>query len=183
MVTGREDLADRVRSLRSYGVEAPLVYERVGGNHRLDEVQAAVLRVKLAHLDEANRRRSAHAAAYDAALEALGFVRPVRPPAPASHAFHQYVVRLPDADGFRRDRVRARLLELGVETKVYYPTPLHRQPSISGRALHDELPVAEAASRETLALPVRPSLTLEERAWVVEALADAVLDTPVAVGG
>lgn len=171
VVTNDDTIAARVRSLRSYGMSERLVHERLGGNHRLDEIQAAALLVKLAHLDDKQRVRDLHAAAYDEALADLDLVLPTRPTPPARHAHHQYVVRV----GPERDRVRAALLDEGIETVVYYPTPLHLQPVFAALGYREgDLPHAEQAARETLALPIRPSLLPDERQAIVDALRRAL---------
>ncbi len=171
VVTDDDALAARVRSLRSYGMSERLVHERLGGNHRLDEIQAAALLVKLDYLADKQRVRDLHAAAYDDALAGLGLGLPARPTPPARHAHHQYVVRV----GPERDRVRAALASEGIETVVYYPTPLHLQPVFASHGSGaGDLPHAERAALETLALPIRPSLTPSERDTVVDALRRAL---------
>lgn len=165
VVTNDPELADTVRRLRSYGAAEKLVHVGLGGNHRLDELQAALLAVKLPHLDAANARRAAHAAAYDAALADLEIRAPQRALAPARHAYHQYVVHAPD-----RDRLRARLAEDEIDTAVYYPLPLHRQPCFGPYVADHDLPAADAAAETALALPIRPSMTDEMRNWVVDRL-------------
>ena len=143
-----------------------------GCNSRLDALQAAVLGVKLPRLDAWNQARRAHAARYEERLAAtFGSGGPVRGPGMvASHVYHQYVARVPD-----RDRVRATLAADGVETQVYYPIPLHLQPCFVGLGYtRGDLPGAERASREALALPIYPELPADAPDAVVAALARAL---------
>ncbi len=171
VVTNDDEVAARIRSLRSYGMSDRLVHERLGGNHRLDALQAAALLVKLEHLESKRRRRELNAAAYDDAFGELSIAVPARPTPPARHAHHQYVVRL----GAARDRVREALTAEGIETKIYYPTPLHLQPVFASLGYREgDLVHAERAARETLALPIRPSLTLQERTTIIDAVRRAL---------
>jgi dTDP-4-amino-4,6-dideoxygalactose transaminase len=135
-------------------------------NSRLDELQAAILRVKLKHIDAQNARRQAIAAAYDAALVGSALVRPARRPG-ADHVFHLYVVRSPD-----RDALQARLREAGIGSGIHYPAPVHLQPAYDGRVAMGPTGLAqtERASREVLSLPLYPELTDEQVARVCEVL-------------
>jgi dTDP-4-amino-4,6-dideoxygalactose transaminase len=170
MVTTDDDaLAERARMLRGHGSRERYRHEEIGGNFRLDELQAALLRVKLRHVDAALEARALHAATYHALIGDQVGDRIVRPPIP-SDTWNQYVIRV-HGEG-ARDRLRAHLAERGVGTEVYYPTPLHLQPCFAflGYRVGD-FPVAEAAARETLALPIFPELTSDEIAYVVEQIA------------
>jgi dTDP-4-amino-4,6-dideoxygalactose transaminase len=163
-------LADRVRILRVHGGEPKYYHELVGGNFRLDELQAAVLLVKLAHLDDWTRGRQENAAHYDALLDSAGLNGAVRPPVrkPGDrHIYNQYVIRTTQRDGLRK-HLEAR----GVGTEIYYPLPLHEQRCFAylGHA-PDEFPVARAAAREVLALPIYPELRAEQREYVVQSIA------------
>ncbi len=160
-----EALIERVRRLRMYGQTERYLHAERGVNSRLDELQAAVLRVRLPHLAAANARRQAIAAAYDAALAG----GPVRPPArlpEREHVFHLYVVRAPDRDALQR-----RLADAGVQTLIHYPRPIHRHPPYA--ALADRgvsLAVSERLAGEILSLPLFPELTDAEVERVVAAL-------------
>ncbi len=167
-----EDVAS-IRLVARQGVaEVPYRHETLGLASRLDALQAAVLEVKLRHVDAWNERRREHARRYERLITAaLGVERVVATPAVVpGHVFHQYVVRVPE-----RDRVRADLLADGIESQVYYPIPLHLQPCFSalGYAPGD-LPQAERACHETLALPLYPELDDAAARAVVTALARAV---------
>ena len=165
--------AAKVRSLARHGADGgPYRHVALGLASRLDAVQAAVLGVKLRHVDEWNAARRRHAERY-ARLHGRTLGSPAAVAAPAlvpGHVFHQYVVRVPD-----RERVRAALAADGVETQVYYPIPLHLQPCFAalGHRLGD-FPEAERASRETLALPIYPELDDAGATRVVESLARAL---------
>ncbi|MFK7990647.1 MAG: DegT/DnrJ/EryC1/StrS family aminotransferase [Sandaracinaceae bacterium] len=166
LVTTTDDtLAGRARRIRAHGAQPKYVHHEVGGNFRLDALQAALLRVKLPGLSDRIAARRAIAARYDEALSDL----PLTTPEPAAgHTYNQYVVRIPE----HRDRVRRHLHEAGVGTAVYYPSGLHQQACFAHLPACS-LPVAEKLCRETLALPVFPELTEPEQARVVDALRGA----------
>jgi len=160
-------LAARVARLRAYGYATRNDAEEPGFNSRLDEIQAAVLRVRLRRLADANRRRAVIAARYDAAL--AGAVR-VPPPARPGEvpAQHLYVVRVPDRDGFR-----ARLAARGIGTDVHYPRAVHEQPAFAA-CPRGPLAVTERAMREVVSLPLHPLLTDAEADRVIEAVRASV---------
>lgn len=160
----------RLRDLAgAHGSRRKYYHERVGYNSRLDVLQAAILRVKLPHVDEWNRRRQAAAAYYQEILADLpGVVLPaVRPE--VEHVFHQYTIRILNG---RRDEVQRALSERGISTMVYYPVPLHRLPVFRHRNL--SLPAAEAAAREVLSLPIGPFLRRDQQDEVAAALRAAL---------
>lgn len=154
IVTNDAELASQARLLREYGWRERYVSAIAGGNSRLDEMQAGVLRVKLKHLNEDNAQRRKRAAQYLALLETSGLGLP-HVAADAQHAWHQFVVRTP-----RRDELRAFLAARGISTLVHYPVPIHRQPAYAQFA-EAELPHTEAAAREVLSLPLYPELPME----------------------
>lgn len=147
-------LAERVRLLREYGWRERYISEVPGLNTRLDEIQAAVLRVKLLYLDEENAQRRELARIYDAALSGTPMTLP-RSPRGVTHAYHQYVVR-----SDRRDELRAFLKAHSVGTLIHYPVPLHLQPAYHGRVILDEagLERTEEICRRILSLPMHPQL-------------------------
>lgn len=174
VVTSDPDIAERIRILRSHGWKEKYRPVLVGANSRLDEIQAAILRVKLRHVDDWNRRRSELAAAYAGRLSALDVVQPVES-GDVRHAFHVYVIRVP-----RRDAVEACLREQGIGCAVYYPYPLHRlEPCLYLGYDEGSMPAAEAASRETLAIPLYPEMTEDQVAVVAGALEGALRATRV----
>jgi dTDP-4-amino-4,6-dideoxygalactose transaminase/acetyltransferase-like isoleucine patch superfamily enzyme len=164
-------LYERARTLRVQGAHKKYTHLLVGGNFRLDALQAAFIAAKLPEVDALNARRRENVAAYErgfAELVARGVLR--TPGLVDGHVYHQYVVYCRE-----RDRVAKALGEAGVETGVYYPSPLHLQPALSGLGYREgAFPVAEAACREALALPVHPWLDEGQRARVVEAIVDAL---------
>ena len=162
-------LAERVRELREYGWRERYVSAVPGMNTRLDTIQAAVLRVKLAGLDRANARRAAIAARYDRGLAKTSLGLPARRPG-ATHVFHQYVVRTP-----QRDALRAALDRIGIGTTVHYPVPVHLQPAYRGRVTLDPggLGESERAARDVLSLPMFPELGAADVTRVIAAVAAA----------
>ena len=160
-------MADDVAALRQYGWRTHYVSETVGVNSRLDEIQAAVLRVKLTHLDADNERRQAIAACYDAALSSIGHAAPARRPG-CSHVFHQYVLRVAD-----RPALQARLRAEGVATGIHYPVPVHLQPAYVGRVAMGPSHCAQTAiaAGAVMSLPMFPQLTDAQVQTVCNALA------------
>jgi dTDP-4-amino-4,6-dideoxygalactose transaminase len=155
LATDDFELADRIAALRQYGWKERYVSGLVGVNSRLDELQAAILRARLPHLDAGNARRREIAARYDAALAGGPIAPPVRREG-AEHVFHQYVLRVPD-----RPAAQARLRDEGVGTGIHYPVPVHLQPAYRGRIPLGPAGCAETerAAREVLSLPMYPELS------------------------
>jgi dTDP-4-amino-4,6-dideoxygalactose transaminase len=170
ITTSDPELDHRLRLLRSHGEEVRYQHAMLGFNSRPDEIQCAVLRVKLRHLDEWNARRNQHAVRYDELLADLAVDRP-ECISTGEHVYHQYVIRTP-----RRDAVRAALAERGVETGVHYPIPIHRQSACRdlGYAQGD-LPTTEAAADQILSLPMYPELSEQQLTYVADTLRE-VLD-------
>jgi dTDP-3-amino-3,4,6-trideoxy-alpha-D-glucose transaminase len=165
LTTSDPELAARLRSLRNYGSTQKYVHDEVGWNSRLDELQAALLSVKLRHLAEHNARRAAVAARYDDALGGTELVRPL-PPVEGASVWHLYVVRTP-----YRDALQGHLTRHGIETVIHYPVPPHRQPAFAGTPLADaHLPAADLLAREVLSLPLGPHLAEHHQERVVEAV-------------
>jgi dTDP-4-amino-4,6-dideoxygalactose transaminase len=175
VVTNDEPLAEKARLLRNHGASRRYFHSLVGGNFRLDAVQAALLRVKLPHLAEYTAQRQRHFAEYNRALAGHdGVVVPVTHP-DRTHIANQYTLRV---RGGRRDALRRFLQERGVASEIYYPVPLHAQECFRAFGPHPALPVAEALADEVVSLPVFPEMTPEERAAVLAALADFLSSTP-----
>jgi len=161
VLTSDPDLASKARLLREYGWSDRYVSQVSGWNSRLDELQAAILRVKLGTLDEDNLKRSALAASYARGLETTTLVLPpVR--SEASHAYHLYVVRCQ-----RRDQLKQYLADNGVGALVHYPVPVHLQPAYAV-AGQKALPETEKACGEILSLPIYPELPAKDAARVVQ---------------
>ncbi len=165
-----EELAERVRRLRFHGSKDKVVFEEVGYNSRLDDLQAAIIRVFYPHLDGWNARRAEAAGWY--AEEGLGELMTLPGVAPgATHIYHLYMARHP-----RRADIQAALKQADVASAVYYGIPMHLQPVFAHLGYTEgDLPVAEECARTALALPMHPGLTREDVATVVRA-ATAVLD-------
>src|SRR5215469_9248011 len=170
-VTNDAALAERMAVLRVHGGKPKYYHALIGGNFRIDELQAAVLNVKLPHLDAWSAARQRNAAFYDRAFAAAGLGEALKTPMPAPagrHIYNQYVIRACD-----RDPLRQHLAERGVGTEIYYPVPLHLQQCfayLEHRA--GDFPEAERAARETLALPIYPELTERQLQYVVDTIAD-----------
>jgi dTDP-4-amino-4,6-dideoxygalactose transaminase len=180
VTTSSAEMAEHMRRLRNHGSPRRYYHDEFGWNGRMDAIQAAVLRVKLPHIADWNRSRQQHAATYDRSFADSGLTSsqssnehsaPVRllPRSPqATHVFHQYVIRAQ-----RRDELRKFLAERKIGSEVYYPLPLHLQPVFSYLGLKEgDLPVAEKAAQEVLALPMFPELTEAEIRCVVESIAN-----------
>lgn len=161
VTTDDSDLAERIRMLGNYGSRQRYVHEYAGLNSRLDPVQAAILSVKLAHLDAWNNRRRAIAKRYDSAFLETNLILPLIPRA-ADPVWHLYVVRHPDRAAFRDW-----LSKQGIETLIHYPTPPHKQGAYATGAA---LPIAEQLAREVLSLPIGPHMTDEEIGLVIDAV-------------
>ena len=168
IVTHDPLLADRIALLRTQGARPKYHHLAIGGNFRLDPLQAAVLRAKLAHLARWTAARRTHAEHYRALFAAARIPPELRlPPPHASHAYHQFVIRAP-----RRDALRAHLTAGGIGTEIYYPEPLHLQPCFAELGYRaGSLPIAERACGEVLALPIQPTLTAASQALVVDRIA------------
>jgi dTDP-4-amino-4,6-dideoxygalactose transaminase len=173
MVVCKDDaLADKIRALRNHGMETRYFHKWVGGNFRLDAIQAAVLNVKLRHLDTWSAGRSRCAALYRAEFLRRGLTEVVGLPHEAyasralinGHIYNQFVIRVP-----RRDALRAHLEANGVGAEIYYPLPLHLQECFRDLGYREgDFPEAERAARETLALPIFPELLPEQQNYVVD---------------
>jgi dTDP-4-amino-4,6-dideoxygalactose transaminase len=169
-------LAEHMRKLRNHGSSRRYHHEEIGWNCRLDAIQAAILRVKLGHIEAWNQQRRRRAATYDRLLIKAGLasnksdsrVRPLQTSPHAFHVCHQYVIR-----AARRDELRKFLSERKIGSEVYYPVPLHLQPCFAylGYSVGD-LPESERAAAEVLALPMFPELTEAEQERVVDSIAE-----------
>jgi dTDP-4-amino-4,6-dideoxygalactose transaminase len=177
IVTTRDlQLAERLRRLRNHGSPGRYIHEEMGWNCRMDAMQAAILRAKLPHLERWNQQRRERAGTYDRLLAAAGLtkqgeqspIQRLETSPQAHHVFHQYVVRAE-----QRGKLRRFLDERNIGCEIYYPLPLHRQPSFAYLGyVEGYLPEAERAAQEVLALPMFPELLEEEQRWVVESIAE-----------
>jgi dTDP-4-amino-4,6-dideoxygalactose transaminase len=165
VVTNDAEVADAVRLMRNYGQSEKHRHEHLGWNRRLDTIQAAVLRVKLRHLDRWNARRQDLAGLYDHLLEGQRVTTPSTKPH-RDHVYHLYVIQVED-----RDALRAFLRERGIDTGIHYPVPIHLQPAYAHLGCEaGTFPVAEAGAGRILSLPMFPELSDEQ----VEHIADGI---------
>jgi len=173
VTTNEAALAHELRLLRNHGAEPKYFHKRIGGNFRLDALQAAVLRVKLPHLEAWTEARRANARRYGVLFAGAGLTDRVGLPTEASgyrHIFNQYIVQVD-----RRDRIREALSARGIGTEIYYPVPFHLQECFATLGHRPgDFPHAEAAAGTTLALPIYGELTEAQQRAVVEALGEAV---------
>ena len=168
IVTNSAETAARLRSLRNHGQTEKYVSREPGWNSRLDEIQAAILRVKLRHLREWQNARQTHAAEYTRQFSQIPGVMTPLVPDGYSHVFHQYTIRVE-----KRDALQKVLSEAGIGSAVYYPVPLHLQPLYSALGYKTaDFPHAEHAAQEVLSLPIYPELTARQQARVTEAISD-----------
>lgn len=169
ILTNDAELDARVRSLRFHGMDETYSYQYVGFCSRLDEVQAAVIRVKLPYLDEWNGKRRANAAKYIEAFKDTDITAPYVNP-DCHHIFHQFTLRFP-----KRDELQAELKKAEVSSAVYYPKALHLQKAYEYLGYsHGDLPEAEKTSKEVLSIPVFPELKSEQVETVASAVVEAV---------
>jgi dTDP-4-amino-4,6-dideoxygalactose transaminase len=173
LTTNRDDLAAQLRLLRVHGMEPRYYHQIVGINSRLDSIQAAVLNVKLPHLDDWAKRRSENATRYDELFRGTGLARLLTLPksaGPCTHVWNQYTIRVPDG---RRDSLRQYLAQMKIGTEIYYPVPLHRQACFTSLSYAEgSLPESERAAREVLSLPIFPELEPAEIETVVYRIAE-----------
>jgi len=174
MLTTNDDiLADKLRLLRAHGMQPRYYHQVIGINSRLDSIQAAILNVKLTHLDRWTAARQERAARYDAWFAAAGLGEPLGLPVERPdrrHVWNQYVVRVGDG---RRDALRKHLGDRKIGTEIYYPVPLHRQEGFQYLGYGEgSLVETERAAAETLALPIFPELTADEQRTVVDAITE-----------
>jgi dTDP-4-amino-4,6-dideoxygalactose transaminase len=170
MVTNDDELAAKLRMLRVHGMEPKYYHQVVGICSRLDGLQAAVLRVKLRHLETWTEARRANAERYGQLFKAAGLIEIIAPKVhdDCRHIFHQYTVRCQ-----RRDELKAHLQAAGIGVEIYYPVPLHQQQCFEFLGYKSgDLPVTEQAALECLSLPIYPELTADQQQYVVEKIAE-----------
>lgn len=167
VVTNEERLANRLRTLRVHGGNPQYYHAVIGGNFRLDALQAAVLRVKLPYLAAWTAKRRENAERYRRLFQAAGLLGwATLPQDSPGHIYNQFIIRVP-----HRDQVRNFLTQRGVGTEIYYPVPLHLQECFASLGYRKgDFPQAETAARESLALPIYPELTAQQQEYVVDTL-------------
>ena len=160
-----EGLAHRMKLLRNHGAEPKYFHSMIGGNFRLDPIQAAALLVKLPHLESWHAMRRENAHFYDEALAGSKCFTPHISYSREHHIYNQYVIAVPE----RRDELKTHLQEAGISTEIYYPVPFHKQECFSYLGYKDgDFPNAEFAANHTLAIPVYPGMTREMQQYVVD---------------
>jgi dTDP-4-amino-4,6-dideoxygalactose transaminase len=178
LLTADDEHAARLRALHVHGEDRKYHHDLVGINSRLDELQAAVLRVKFGHLEDWTRARQRRAQQYELMFTDAGLNEQLQTPhvrPEARHVFHQFVIRVRAGE---RDRLREHLRARAVGTDIYYPLPLHLQTCFRYLGYQKgEFPVTEQAAAETLALPIYPELTEEQQDYVVSEIADFFKDS------
>jgi dTDP-4-amino-4,6-dideoxygalactose transaminase len=168
IVTDSAEMAARLRSLRNHGQTAKYVSGEPGWNSRLDELQAAILRVKLRHLPAWQRARQSHAAEYTRHFSQSPGIVPPTAPDEYVHVYHQYTIRVED-----RDALQEFLAERHIGNAVYYPVPLHLQPLYAALGHKPgDFPHAEHAAKEVLSLPMYPELRGDQRTRVAETVSE-----------
>jgi dTDP-4-amino-4,6-dideoxygalactose transaminase len=170
VVTNSAELQDKIRTLRDHGQIRKYQHTMIGWNGRMDGIQAAVLSIKLRHLERGNRLRRSHAAHYDRALDGIDEVIIPRRAPGARHVYHIYAIRVPD-----RDEVMRFLAEKGIECGVHYRVPIHLQEAY--RSLGYEpgaFPISERCAKEFLSLPMFPELTPAQLKMVVQGVKEAI---------
>lgn len=167
VATNSDEIAEKVRLLRNIGQKVKYYHEVKGFNHRLDTMQAAVLKVKLPHLDDWNASRRRAAATYNDLLHDLPLVTPLTP-AYAEHIFHLYVIRV-----HNREALMEHLKSKGIASGLHYPIPIHVQPAYSELGYKaGDFPITEAYAETILSLPIYPELDDDKVAYVVDAIRD-----------
>src|ERR1700676_1050280 len=170
VVTNSQELADNVRTLRNHGQKEKYVSSEAGWNNRRNELQAAILRVKLRYLPKWQRARQTHAADYTSYFSQLPGIMPPLAPEGYEHVYHQYTIRVEDRDALQR-----LLTQQKIGSAVYYPVPLHLQPLYASLGYkRGDLPHAEHASHEVLSLPMYPELRAEQVKRVAETVVEFV---------
>ncbi len=176
VTTNDPELAAHMRRLRNHGSPRRYLHEELGWNCRMDAIQAAILRVKLPHIERWNRERRERAETYDRLLTQSGLTSPtgnsplrlLSTTPHAHHVYHQYVIRAQ-----RRDELRQFLTDHKIGSEIYYPIPLHLQPVFAYLGYREgDLPESERAASEVLALPMFPELAEDEQQWVVEKITE-----------
>ena len=162
VVTNNEELAEKLRMLRNYGSPKKYHHDYTGVNSRLDEIQAAILRVKLRHLDEWNEKRRKIAKLYNELLEDSDVITPIEKEW-AKHVYHLYVIRHRE-----RNKLQRHLAENGIQTQIHYPIPVHKQRAYLNLGHTARLPVTEKICKEILSLPMHPWLKEEEIEYISE---------------
>lgn len=178
VITSDESVAQKMRSLRNYGAPRKYYHTELGTNSRLDTIQAAILNVKLPHLDSWNKSRNSAAQLYDTLLEPLRSrgIFPIQNHSTNGHIYHLYVIRVTENCPINREKIQEKLAAQGIQTGIHYPIPCHLQPAFNNLGYQEgDLPHSEALCREILSLPMYPGLSDTEVKMVVTAIESALI--------
>ncbi len=168
VITKNEEIAKQIKKLRNHGSSARYYHQEIGYNSRLDEIQAAIIRVKLKQIDKFNAARRKNATAYCAAINKNEIILPFVAPG-CEHVYHQFTIR-----SKKRDLLAVALQEKGIASAIYYPVPLHRQEAfLKLYNLSVKLPLSETCAQEVLSLPMFPELNQKEIKFIAEAINNA----------
>lgn len=177
VVTQNETVAANLRSLRNYGAPQKYVHSERGTNSRLDTLQAAILKVKLPHLEQWNRDRNFAAEKYDASVLLMrekGII-PIENQSADGHVYHLYVIRVTEDCAITRDRLKDQLSEQGIQVGIHYPIPCHLQPAYQNLGYKEgDFPQAEKLSQQILSLPMYPGLTTHQINQVISAIQSTI---------
>ncbi|MEG4350999.1 DegT/DnrJ/EryC1/StrS family aminotransferase [Microcoleus sp. LAD1_D3] len=172
LITNDAQLAEKMRTLRNYGAPSKYLHTEIGTNSRLDNLQAAVLNVKLPYLEKWNRDRTAAAQHYDTLLEPLkhkGIV-PIANHSSSGHIYHLYVIKITEESSIDRNTLQEKLAQHGIQTGIHYPLPCHLQPAYQNLGNRGDFPHAEALCQQILSLPMYPGLSNTQIEQVVRAI-------------
>lgn len=186
LVTNDAEVAQKMRSLRNYGAPQKYLHTEYGTNSRLDTLQAAVLNVKLPHLQEWNNLRNAAAQEYDRLLEPLRShgIFPIQNHSGTGHIYHLYVIRINESCAIEREKIQAELSAVGIQTGIHYPLPCHLQPAYQYLGYKaGDFPNAEILSKQILSLPMYPGLSQTQIVQVVQALQHILIAPEAAISG
>lgn len=166
LFTNDDELAQKIRSISNHGMKERYHYDDIGVNSRLDTIQAAILLVKLRHLDEFNTARGKLAAAYDEAFSVYPGIEVPARTGRSTHIFHQYTIKVKEG---RRDALRKHLESARIPSMIYYPGPLHMQKAYRYLGYGgDDFPVTSGLCREVLSLPMHPDMEKEQTAYIIQ---------------
>jgi dTDP-4-amino-4,6-dideoxygalactose transaminase len=172
LITNDAEIADKMRTLRNYGAPSKYLHTEIGTNSRLDNLQAAVLNVKLPHLEKWNRDRTLAAQHYNTLLEPLkhkGIV-PIANHSSSGHIYHIYAIQITEKSPINRNTLQQKLAGEGIETGIHYPVPCHLQPAYQNLGNPGDFPHAETLCQQILSLPMYPGLSNTQIEQVVRAI-------------
>jgi len=170
ITTDDKHIAEKARMIRSHGQRERYLHEILGYNYRMTDIAAAIGLCQLGKLEDFNNKRIRNAKFLTGRLSGIKGLLPPHVRPNVKHVFHQYTVRITQDFGISRDELRAKLVDEGIATEIYYPRPIHKQPLYQDLGYNEHLPNSEKAAREVLSLPVHPSLTKEDLENVVRAI-------------